>query len=65
MSTIKNILIISILLLSACSGSQEMQKATPSLKAYLGGTHGGIIENTELSLIEASEPDAYSGGFIT
>jgi len=61
MSTIKNIMIISILLLSACSGSKEMQKATPSLKAYLGGTHGGIIENTELSLIEASEPDAYSG----
>lgn len=61
MSTIRNIMILSILLLTACSGSNHMEKASPSLKAYLGGSHGGIIENTDLSLIESTEPDAYSG----
>jgi hypothetical protein len=51
----------SILLLSGCSSSGHLEKASPSFKAYLGASHGGIIENTDLSLLESSPPDAYSG----
>ncbi|RLD52117.1 MAG: hypothetical protein DRI97_14865 [Bacteroidetes bacterium] len=49
------------MLLSGCSSSDHVKKARPSMKVYLGASHGGIVENTDLSLIENTEPDAYTG----
>jgi len=54
-------LTLLILVAGACSGPNQVKKTSPSLKAYLGGSHGGIIENTDLSLIPPVEPDAFSG----
>ncbi len=52
---------LMILLISSCSGSQELKKPGPSWKMVAGGTHGGIIENTDLDLIQPISPDAFSG----
>lgn len=46
--------------LISCAGSKDINE-TAKLKIHAGINHGGIIENTDLSLIDNAPVDAYSG----
>jgi len=52
--------LVLILLMVSCSTTKTINESV-DLKIQAGTSHGGIIENTDMSISEALTPDAYSG----
>lgn len=64
----KNIILLitlsSLLLTTACTSSEDIAKSKSALKVHLGVSQGGIIENTDLSLLLPDGIDANTGATV-
>jgi hypothetical protein len=61
------ITLAGLFVFSSCSSPKKMHKSEPlpSLRLYAGLQKGGIIENTDMGLIDNAVPDAFTGATRT
>lgn len=65
MIELKKIMLICLLFSSCITQKQMENKRDVNFKVLVGLNKGGIVENTDLSLVENTQPDAFTGATKT